>query len=275
MALDSLFLYTYNGFFREGMSLMSYVLTNDQGILKFVINRPDKRNAINFEVMEGLERALETVMTSSIRCLVISGEGDKSFCSGGDLSEFHSLKTEEEAYSMLSRMADILYRIATLPIPVIALVNGSAVGGGCEIATACDYRIVSSHAKCGFIQGTLGITTGWGGGTYLIEKFSPTDKMLKFLSEATPLNSEELLQIGWASHVYSTDPWEAFAQFIHRMESVDPSVHRAYKEIVIRKWEQTQLKERILKEVRSCAILWESEAHEQAVQNFLSKKRND
>ncbi|MFC4409317.1 enoyl-CoA hydratase/isomerase family protein [Chungangia koreensis] len=252
---------------------MSYVLTNDQGILKFVINRPEKRNAINFEVMDGLERAVEIVMNSSIRYLVISGEGDKSFCSGGDLSEFHSLKTEEEAYSMLSRMADILYRIATLPIPVIALVNGSAVGGGCEIATACDYRIVSSEAKCGFIQGSLGITSGWGGGTYLIEKFSHTDRMLKFLSEATPLDSKELLQIGWASDVYSNDHWGAFTQFIQRMESVDPSVHRAYKEIAIRKWQQSELRERIEKEVRRCAILWESEVHEQAVQNFLSKKK--
>jgi len=176
---------------------VSYNLINDQGILKFVIQRPDKRNAINFEVMEGLEQAVKTVHhNSSIRYMVITGEGNKAFCSGGDLTEFHALKTEEQAHAMLSRMADILYQIATLPIPVIALVNGSAVGGGCEIATACDYRIVSSEARCGFIQGTLAITSGWGGGTYLLEKFCPFDKMLKFLCEANVLDSEKLQQNG-------------------------------------------------------------------------------
>lgn len=253
---------------------MSYEITDDKGILKFMIRRPKQRNAINFEVMDGLEKAVDMVLsTPSVRYLVITGEGDQAFCSGGDLSEFHILKTEEEAYSMLNRMADILFRIATLPIPVIALVNGSAVGGGCEIATACDYRLVSSEAKCGFIQGTLGITTGWGGGTYLIEKLGPFDKMLQFLCEADVRESNGLLQMGWASDVYIDDRWIALSRFIARMETVDSSVHRAYKEIAIRKWEQIRLQQRINEEVRRCAILWESEVHEQAVQKFLSKNK--
>ncbi len=83
---------------------------------------------------------------------------------------------------MLSKMGKILYDIATLPVPTIALINGAAVGGGCEIATACDFRLVAKDAKCGFIQGTLGITSGWGGGTYLFESGLKHDCCFKNVS---------------------------------------------------------------------------------------------
>ncbi len=145
---------------------MSYTIDNHDGIMTFTINREEKRNAVNDEVMNGLQEVITYIRGhEDVRFLVVTGAGDKSFCSGGgDLSEFHSLETEDEAFGMLSKMGGkILYDLATLPVPTIALINGTAVGGGgCEIATACDFRLVASHAKCGFIQGTLAITSGWG-----------------------------------------------------------------------------------------------------------------
>ena len=156
---------------------MSSKITIENGIATFTIDRPERRNAVNTAVMDGLEEFIERIENNpDIAFAVITGEGDQCILLGRGLAEFHNLRTAEEAFPMLSRMAGILYKIATLPVPVIALVNGVAVGGGCEIAMACDYRVVSSQAKAGFIQGTLAITTGWGGATLLFEKDGKHDR---------------------------------------------------------------------------------------------------
>lgn len=252
---------------------MAYQIQIENGIAKFTIDRPEVRNAINGEVMEGLEQFLEQVENNSaIAYTVITGAGEQAFCSGGDLSEFHRLRTTDEAFPMLSKMADLLYRLATLPMPVIALVNGAAVGGGCEIAIACDYRIVSSEVKAGFVQGTLAITTGWGGATLLFEKDGKHDRVFRLLSEAEVLNAEQLLIAGWATEIFEGDSNEGLAHFLSKMKKIHPSVHRAYKTIALRKWTADFMRDRMLEEARQCAILWENEAHHNAVEQFLLKK---
>lgn len=251
---------------------MSYTIDEQDGVLLFTLNRPERRNAVNDEVMEGFKKVIEYVHThSSVRFLVITGAGDKAFCSGGDLAEFHSLVTEQQAFSMLSKMAEILYDWATLPVPTIALINGAAVGGGCEIATACDFRIVNREAKCGFIQGTLAITSGWGGATYLFERGLRHDRAMKMLVDAQTYDSGQLDAVGWATSIYDGDKFEALNRFIEFMRNINPGVHKAYKEIENRKWAEKNLKQRVMEEVAQCAKLWESDAHIQAVQRFLSK----
>lgn len=253
---------------------MAYLIDHKDGVLTFTINRPEKHNAINSEVMDGLKEVITYVKShDDVRFLVVTGAGEKSFCSGGDLSEFHSLHTEEEAFGMLSKMANILYDLATLPVPTIALINGTAVGGGCEIATACDFRLIASSAKAGFIQGTLAITSGWGGGTYLFERGLRHDRALKMLVDAKPYDAQTLYEIGWAMRVYfEGTKEEALEDFIEHMRKIHPSVHNAYKEIELRKWRERNMYERVMEEVRTCAKLWEEEAHHEAVQNFLNKK---
>lgn len=251
---------------------MAYKIETAEGIMTFTIDRPEIRNAINFDVMEGLEKLVERAKSELPRLVIITAAGDKAFCSGGDLTAFHSLETEEEAYPMLKRMGDVLYGIKTLPVPVAALVNGTAVGGGCEIATACDYRVVHSHAKAGFIQGTLAITSGWGGGTFLFEAL-PHDQALKMLSEARLYTAQELSDTGWATAVIdSTDDMEKFLEPYRR---VLPEVHRAYKEMAVRKMHATSLKTRVEEEIRRCAELWASPAHHKAVASFLNKPKNN
>lgn len=254
---------------------MAYLIDNNDGVVTFTINREEKRNAVNDEVMDGLQEVITYIKKhQDVRFLVITGAGEKSFCSGGDLSVFHALETEEQAFGMLSKMADIMYELATLPVPTIALVNGAAVGGGCEIATACDFRLLASHAKAGFIQGTLAITSGWGGGTYLFERGLRHDRALKMLVDAKPYTAEELVDIGWATSVYFEGAREeALEDFIEHMRKIHPSVHQAYKEIELRKWRERNIYERVMEEVRTCAILWESEAHHVAVNSFLTKSK--
>ena len=256
-----------------GDGKMDYLIDNKDGILTFTINREEKRNAINYTVMDGLKEVITYIKEhQNVRFLVITGAGEKSFCSGGDLSEFHSLETEEQAFGMLSKMGNILYDLATLPVPTIALINGAAVGGGCEIATACDFRVMASHAKAGFIQGSLAITSGWGGGTYLFERGLRHDRALKMLVDAKPYDAQTLFEIGWAMRVYIEGTKEqALADFIEHMAKIQPSVHQAYKEIELRKWRERNMYERVMEEIRMCAKLWESEAHHEAVNNFLNK----
>lgn len=252
--------------------MLSYIIDVEQGIATFTIDRPERRNAVNAAVMDGLQSFLDQVETDdSISFVVITGAGDRAFCSGGDLSEFHALQTAEEAFPMLSRMTGLLYRLATLPMPVIALVNGVAIGGGCEIAMACDYRVVALTAKAGFVQGTLAITTGWGGATLLFEKDGKHDRVFRLLSEAGVHTAEEMLEVEWATEIYEGTKEDGLAQFMDKMVKIHPSVHRAYKSIAIRKWTADFVRDRMLEEARQCSILWEDEAHHQAVDAFLSK----
>ena len=252
---------------------MSYNIQIENEIATFTIDRPDLRNAVNYAVMEGLEQFIDRIKDNpTVAFAVITGAGDRAFCSGGDLAEFHGFRTADEALPMLSKMAGILYRVATLPMPVIALVNGAAVGGGCEIATACDYRVVSSRTKAGFIQGTLAITTGWGGATLLFEKAGKHDRVFRLLSEADVHSAEQLLDAGWATELYEGSAEEGLKRFLTKMSTIHPSVHRAYKTIAIRKWTADFMRDRMLEEARQCSILWEDEAHHKAVERFLSKK---
>lgn len=209
----------YDNKSKRGCCSLSYQIDLTDGILTFTIDREEKRNAVNDEVMNGLKQVIKYIKENEdVRFLVVTGEGEKAFCSGGDLSEFHSLKTAEEAFGMLSKMGNILYELATLHVPTIALINGTAVGGGCEIATACDFRLVASHAKCGFIQGTLAITTGWGGGTYLFERGLRHDRALKMLIDAKPYDAQTLYDIGWAMRVFDGPKEEALEAFIEDMK---------------------------------------------------------
>jgi enoyl-CoA hydratase len=251
---------------------LSYTIEKrEMGYLLFTIARSEKRNAVNYDVMEGLKEAISFAGDSKIKALVITGEGDRAFCSGGDLSVFHELQTKEEAYPMLSKMSNILYSLLTLTKPTIALMNGPAVGGGCELAAACDFRLARAGVKAGFVQGKQAITTGWGGGTILAEKL-PALSSMKLLMEANIQSVEHLKKVGFIDYIYSNNPISSCESYMEKLLAVDLEVLESYKMMWIRKWEENKLRERIEKEVSNCSVLWESESHHHYVKNFISKK---
>lgn len=253
---------------------MAYTIEKrEQPYLLFTINRSEKRNAINYEVMEGLLEAIELAESSDVKALVITGTGNHAFCSGGDLSVFHLLRTKEETYPMLSKMSQILYSLLTLSKPTLALINGTAIGGGCELASACDFRLARSGIKAGFVQGKQAITTGWGGGSILAEKL-PASSTMKLLMEAELQTAEHLQKIGFIDSIYDQDPLKACETFLEKILSTDTMVNQAYKRVWIRKWEETNLRERIEMEVQNCSSLWEREAHHAHVKAFIQKKKN-
>lgn len=251
----------------------SYLIQREESLLVFTITRHHKRNAINYEVMAGLLEVIKiTEQDDSIKGLVITGEGDVAFCSGGDLSAFQPLKTAEEAFHMLHKMSQILYKIMILNKPTIALINGTALGGGCELATACDFRIAKTGASIGFIQGTLGITTAWGGGSILLEKLEP-QIALKLLMEAKPFKAEDLYHKGFIHSVYDQVSMKEVSEFFADISRIHKDVLSGYKEILVRKWKAAQLEKRIDEEVQACSILWSKDSHHEAVEQFLSKKK--
>ncbi|TCN25724.1 enoyl-CoA hydratase/isomerase family protein [Mesobacillus foraminis] len=250
---------------------MEYLISKGpQGLLIFTINRQEKRNAVNYKVMEGLEKAVQEAASPDVKALVITGNGDKAFCSGGDLSVFHELKTEEEAFGMLSKMSRIIGDLLMLPKPTVALINGAAVGGGCEIAAACDFRIGKQGIQAGFIQGNLAITTGWGGGTILLEKLSAS-KALKMLTDARLYSAGELKELGFLDSIYEGDHMENCSAFLEQLLDKDGAVLTAYKEMLRKKWANASVLERMEEEVKNCAALWEKEVHHEKVASFLKK----
>jgi enoyl-CoA hydratase/carnithine racemase len=129
-----------------------------------VIDRPQAQNAISRPTMAELGAALDEVAADDdIRVVALRGQGERVFVSGGDLKELASIRTEDEAQAMAMTMRTLLDRVASLPVPVVAALNGHAFGGGCEVAIACDFRIACDDVKLAFNQVDLAIMPAWGG----------------------------------------------------------------------------------------------------------------
>lgn len=253
---------------------MGKVLVNEQnGILEIKINRPERRNAIDFDVMNDLEAILdEAERNEELLAATITGSGDKAFCAGGDLSVFESLTARKDAFDMLSKMGNLLYRIMTLPIPTYAIINGTAVGGGMEMAAAADFRLVKEDATLGFIQGNQAITTGWGGSTMLFEKMQH-DAALYMLTSGKRITAATAKELGFASKVFNTDAFEVHAaEYIRESLIPYPEVIRAYKKIKVNKWIETGLKKRMEEEISKCSELWIGEDHLSAIHQFFQKR---
>jgi enoyl-CoA hydratase len=133
----------------------------DQGLAVITINRPNARNAIAPQTMDQLGQAI--IGAKGALCLVIRGEGDKAFVSGGDLKELSALRTEDQASAMAWRMRSLCDELANFPAPVVAALNGHAFGGGAEVAVAADIRVAADDIKIGFNQVSLEIMPAWGG----------------------------------------------------------------------------------------------------------------
>ncbi|RPF56094.1 enoyl-CoA hydratase/isomerase family protein [Aquisalibacillus elongatus] len=243
---------------------------SSKGFAILTLNRPNKLNAISTNMVKELKGKLDQLKDEPLKFLVITGSGNKAFCAGGDLNEFHGELTQKEAYQLLSPMKETLYQLATLPFPTIAWLNGIARGGGLELASACDFRFVSREGTYGFVQGKLGISTGWGGGTLLNERITP-EKAFLWLIEADLKSPTELKDIGFVEKILFdvelTENHEAISSFTER--SVE-QMH-LWKKQRLNKIDVQHLKEQMEDEVLACSYLWVSEEHQVAVHQFLNK----
>jgi len=182
---------------------MKYIQLEPQGEIALLrINRPEALNAMNIDVISELSRTVDIVgADEGIKVVIITGTGEKSFCAGADISYMVNIDPiTAEKYA--SSAQSVLNKIERLEKPVIAAVNGYALGGGCELAMVCDIRIASSNAKMGQPEVTIGIPPGWGGTQRLMRLVGPA-KAKELVFTGKMISAEEALQLGLVNRVIS------------------------------------------------------------------------
>ena len=180
------------------MGYETYEVEGAVGIL--TIDRPKALNALNSEVLEDLNAALDQVDLDTVRCLILTGAGEKSFVAGADIGEMSDLSVAEGT-AFGKKGNDIFLRIEKFPIPVIAAVNGFALGGGCELSMSCDIRLCSENAMFGQPEVGLGITPGFGG-TQRLARIVGLGVAKELIYAATNIKADEAYRIGLVNHVY-------------------------------------------------------------------------
>jgi len=190
------------------MEFILYEVKGATGII--TINREKALNALNSTVLDELEKTLDAVNLDEVRCLILTGAGQKSFVAGADIGEMSTMtKVEGEAFAKKGN--DIFRKMETFPIPIIAAVNGFALGGGCEISMSCDIRICSENALFGQPEVGLGITPGFGGTQRLARLVSP-GMAKELIYSCRSIKAPEALRIGLVNAVYPQEELMAAAE---------------------------------------------------------------
>lgn len=187
---------------------MEFITYEQEGFVGVItINRPKALNALNSQVLEELEATFKAVDLETTRALVLTGAGEKSFVAGADIGEMSTLtKAEGEAFGKKGN--DVFRMIETFPIPVIAAINGFALGGGCEISMSCDIRLCSDNAVFGQPEVGLGITPGFGG-TQRLARLVGEGMAKQMIYTARNIKADEAYRIGLVNAVYSASTDEA------------------------------------------------------------------
>jgi enoyl-CoA hydratase len=176
----------------------------ENNIITIVINRVDKLNALNKEVLEELNKVLDEVETNpAIRSVIITGAGSKAFVAGADISEFGGLN-KEEAMALAKRGQDTFFRIENSSKPIVAAVNGFALGGGCELAMSCHFRVAAENAKFGQPEVNLGLIPGYGGTQRLVQLIGK-GKAMELLMSAHMIDANEAKELGLVNYVTTPD----------------------------------------------------------------------
>ncbi|MGG1698090.1 enoyl-CoA hydratase [Bacillus zhangzhouensis] len=184
-------------------SLVNFSIQDEQiGIM--TLNRPEQANSLSAGMLEEINQTIQEIkQDESIRCLLITGAGSKVFCAGADLKE-RRLMTEEEAKEAVLTIQQTFTEIESLPIPVIAVMNGHALGGGLELALACDLRIARTGARLGLPETGLAIIPG-AGGTQRLPRLIGLGKAKELIFTGASLQADEALQIGLIEHISLAD----------------------------------------------------------------------
>lgn len=182
------------------MSYSTLLTSLENGIYTITINRPDKLNALNKEVFTDLEKAVEEIQNNAaIKSAIITGAGSKAFVAGADITEFSGL-TKAQGMALAKRGQDIFFSIENSTKPIIAAVNGFALGGGCELAMACHFRIASDNAKFGQPEVNLGLIPGYGG-TQRLTQLIGKGRAIELLISGNMIDASTALQFGLVNYV--------------------------------------------------------------------------
>jgi len=235
------------------------------------INRPDKRNALNIKTREEGAAALdELAQDDSVRVVVITGAGDKAFIAGADISEFAGRTAVIQRSVMLGR--SLFTAIDSFPKPIIAMINGYCLGGGNELAMACDLRIASETASFGQPEINLGIIPG-GGGTQRLTRLIGEGKAMELILTGDLIDARTAQEYGLVNMVVpATDLQAETMELANRIAEKSPIALRMAKEAV-KLASRSNLDEGLRREIDLFAICFSSEDKDEGVDAFLKKRK--
>ena len=252
------------------------ILVEDRGrgAVRITINRPHKHNALSRSVLADLaSEVTRSGADPQTRFIVIQGSGDRYFAAGGDLVDLSSVRTPEATLEMSNEARDALDAIRDCPVPVVAYVNGDAIGGGAELAVACDMRLIAAPARIGFIQGKLAITSAWGGGTDLCALIGAS-RALRMMTRCELIGADLAVAWGLADAVIGDGPdgsdIDAFLKPLHDRSAL---VIRAMKAQATASRKGLSYPERRAIEQQGLVATWVHADHWAAAERVLTKEK--
>lgn len=245
--------------------------TVENGIMTMTINRPDKMNALNKDVIADLGKALDVVYTDdTIKSAIITGAGAKAFVAGADISEFTSLDSTGGS-ALAERGAELVFnKIENCPKPIIAAVNGFALGGGCELAMACHFRVASENARFGQPEVNLGLIPGYGGTQRLVQLIGK-GKAMELLITADMIKADEAKALGLVNHVFT--PEELLAKTTEILTKIQTKAPIAVGKIIALVNEAaTVSKTGLANEIKAFGECFDTEDKQEGAAAFLEKR---
>lgn len=256
------------------MTEPSLVLKESAGrVAVLTVNRPDKRNALNGPTRAALMAALDGIRTDeAIRVVVITGAGDKAFIAGADIGEFEG-RTPVDQFRVMTGPS-VFDAIETFPKPVIAMINGFALGGGCELAMACDVRVAADTAKLGQPEVNLGIIPG-GGGTQRLPRLVGSGNAYKLLFTGEFIDAGEALRIGLVDEVVPAAELRTRVMALAATISEKSPVALQLIKEAVRAALRTSLDEGLRLETTLFGVAFASGDKQEGVKAFLEKRKAD
>lgn len=254
------------------MNLNNLLYEVNNGIATITINRPDKLNALNGETIVEIQQAFQQAKNDeTVRGILLTGAGEKAFVAGADISEFQGLSVDQ-ANALAQRGHNIFFEIEQMSKPVIAVVNGFALGGGCELSMACHMRIATANAKFGQPEINLGIIAGYGGTQRLIQYIGKA-KSLELHLTTDMIDAQTALQLGLVNYVEENKE-SAIAKATSILEKIASKAPIAIQKVI----ECTNAyfdnsKNGFETEVNAFADIFTTEDVKEGVQAFLEKRK--
>ena len=243
-------------------------------VLRVRLNRPEKHNPLSRAVLARLRSAFDEHRDDeALACAVLTGAGDRYFAAGGDLRDLSSVRSADEARAMAEEARTALDAVRTFPVPVVALVNGDALGGGAELALACDLRVMREGAHIGYVQGRLALTTGWGGGPDLAAIVGPA-RALRMMSRSERVPAATALAWGLADAIAPAAEMDsALQEFIAPMLGQTGATLRGFKAQALAARRGASYDACRASEHDAFVAAWISEEHWKAVHRILSRSK--
>lgn len=256
------------------MAYENVILEKESRIALLSINRPKALNALNADTLLDIKSAVEAVIAdSAIDVLIITGVGDKAFVAGADIAYMQKLPAlEARAFAILGQQ--VFRLIETMDKPVITAVNGFALGGGCELAMACDIRLASDKALFGQPEVGLGITPGYGG-TQRLPRLIGEGRAKELIYSANNINAEEAFRVGLVNHVYPADLlMEEAKKLAKKISSKAPLAVRLSKNQITRGM-QADIDTAMLIEADMFGLCFATEDQQEGMAAFIEKRKAD